>query len=250
MGYPLIVFVISSVFFLMVARQYLRRRRPYQLAWALSLATAVGGSLAYVIFLAADKSELAFRLYYVFGALLTAPLLGLGSILVISRGEAAKARARWIVWGVGILAVVGAIVLLTNPLDHRALIQLGSSGSSTYAGPGTNPDVYTANSGKAFVIGLNIFGALAVFGVALYSAWQLYKRHGSPRLVTANVVIALGTYIISQAGGQARTGHGAGLFWLTMTIGWIVLFGGFMLTSTVHRESAAPVLTQAPVASA
>ena len=243
MGYPLFVFVVSGMFFLVVARQYAQRRRPYQFAWALSLATAVAGSLAYVIFLAADKSELAFRLYYVFGALLTAPLLGLGSILVISRSDAARVRARWVVSVVALLCVAGAIVLLTNPVNTQVLGQLNG-------GPGTNPDVYTANSGKVFVIVLNIFGALAVFGVAIYSAWQLYKRRGSPRLVTANVVIALGTYIISQAGGQARTGHGVGLFWLTMTIGWIVLFGGFLLTFTVHRESVAPLRQTAPVAPA
>ncbi len=234
MGYPIIVLVVSGAFFLAILRQYIQRRRPYQLAWALSLATAVGGSLAYVIFLAHDKSELAFRLYYVFGALLTAPLLGLGSILLIARGGEARARARWMAAAVAVVGVIGAIVLLTDPINHYVLRQLDG-------GPGTNPDVYTANAGKVFVIALNIFGAVAVVGVAIYSAWQLYKRHGSRRLVTANVVIAVGTYIISQAGGMARTGHGAGLFWLTMTIGWVVLFGGFLLTFTLQRESAAPV---------
>jgi cation transport ATPase len=144
---------------------------------------------------------------------------------------------------VGVLCLVGVVVLLTNPVNSQVLHRLDG-------GPGTNPDVYTAASGKAFVIVLNIFGALAVFGVALYSAWQLYKRRGSPRLVTANVVIALGTYIISQAGGMARTGHGSGLFWLTMTIGWIVLFGGFLLTFTVHRESAASIRQPAQAAPA
>ncbi len=241
MGYPLFVFVISSIFFLAVARQYVQRRRPHQLAWALSLASAVGGSFAYVIFLAADKSELAFRLYYVFGALLTAPLLGLGSILIISRDARALERARWVIYIVSAACVVGTLVLLTNPIDLKVLHQLNG-------GPGTNPDVYTAASGKAFVIVLNIFGAVAVVGVAIYSAWQLYKRHGSRRLVAANVVIALGTYVISQAGGMARTDHGVGLFWLTMAIGWVVLFSGFLLTFNLHRDVPAPAAAAPAVA--
>jgi hypothetical protein len=232
-GYPFFVFLVSSVFFLAVARQYVQRRRPHQLAWALSLAAAAAGSLSYVLFLAADKSELAFRLYYIFGALLTAPLLGLGSILIISRGEQAMARARWVVYAVSAACVAGTAALLINPINSTVLHRLNG-------GPGTNPDVYNAGPGVVFVVVLNIFGALAVVGVAIYSAWQLYKRHGSRRLVTANVIIALGTYVISQAGGMARTDHGVGLFWLTMAIGWVVLFAGFLLTFNLHRDVPVP----------
>ncbi len=241
MGYPFFVFVVSGVFFLAVARQYIQRRRPHQLAWALSLAAAAAGSLCYVIFLAADKSELAFRLYYVFGALLTAPLLGLGSILIISRDEQALARARWVVYAVSAACLVGTVVLLTNPINSTVLHRLNG-------GPGTNPDVYNAGLGVVFVVVLNIFGALAVVGVAIYSAWQLYKRHGSRRLVTANVIIALGTYVISQAGGMARTDHGVGLFWLTMAIGWVVLFSGFLLTFNLHRDAPIPAVSSAAIA--
>jgi hypothetical protein len=240
-GYPLFVFVVSSVFFLAVARQYVQRRRPHQFAWALSLAAAAAGSLCYVIFLAADKSELAFRLYYVFGALLTAPLLGLGSILIISRDAAALVRARWIVYVVSAACAAGTIALLTNPIHATVLHRLNG-------GPGTNPDVYAAGPGVAFVVVLNIFGALAVVGVAIYSAWQLYKRRGSRRLVAANVIIALGTYVISQAGGMARTDHGVGLFWLTMAIGWVILFAGFLLTFNLHRDVPNPAISSAAVA--
>ncbi len=241
MGYPFFVFVVSGLFFLAAARQYVQRRRPHQLAWALSLASAAAGSLCYVIFLAADKSELAFRLYYVFGALLTAPLLGLGSILIISRNDQAMARARWVVYVVSAACAIGTVALLINPIHSTVLHRLNG-------GPGTNPDVYAAGPGVVFVVVLNIFGALAVVGVAIYSAWLLYKRHGSRRLVAANVIIALGTYVISQAGGMARTDHGVGLFWLTMAIGWVVLFAGFLLTFNLHRDVPVPTLSSAAIA--
>jgi hypothetical protein len=86
---------------------------------------------------------------------------------------------------------------------------------------------------------LNIFGGVAVIAVALYSGWQLWRRNISGRLVAANVLIALGTYVISQAGGQARTGLGAGFFWLTMAVGWVILFGGFLLTFRLHHGAPA-----------
>jgi hypothetical protein len=241
LGYPLIVFFVSLFFGVAVFRQYLSRRRPYQLAWCASLGSAALGSLAYVVFLAADKSELAFRLYYVFGALLTAPLLGLGSLLLIARGDRARERVRIIVYVVVVGSLVGTLLLLINPVNASVLRQLNG-------GPGTDPDVYKSGPWLVFLIVLNIFGALAVIGVALYSGWNLWRRNGSGRLVGANALIALGTIVISQAGGMARSGFGAGAFWLTMTVGWVVLFGGFLLTFNMQRDGAVAAARTAPAA--
>jgi hypothetical protein len=229
--YPLIVFVVSGAFMAAVLRQYVQRRRPHQLVWTFSLASAAGGSLAYFLFLAAGKAELAFRLYYILGALLTAPLLGLGSLLLMARSDAAQARVRWVVCVVVAGCIIDAILLLTNPIDRTVLQKLNG-------GPGT--DVYPSGPWEPLLIVLAIFGAAAVIGVAIYSGWQLYKRTGTGRLVAANVLIALGTITIAEAGGQARTGFGPGLFWLTMTVGWIVLFGGFLLTFNLQRVSPNP----------
>jgi hypothetical protein len=229
MGYPLVVCVVSGAFFAIVLRQYLQRRKPYQLAWSISLASASAGSLAYVVFLGAGRPELAFRLYYILGALLTAPLLGIGSLLLISRTPGARRRASWAIGAILLACLAGAILLLVNPIHSDLLRQLNG-------GPGTQPDVYVDGPWKPILIAVNIVGALCVFGVAVYSGWQLYKRSGTRRLVVANGLLALGTYVISQAGGQARTGFGAGAFWLTMTLGWIILFGGFLCTFSPRLE--------------
>ena len=229
MAYPLIVFLVSSVFCLTVLRQYMQRRRSYQLAWSLSLGSASTGSLAYLVFLVAGKPELAFRFYYIFGALLTAPLLGIGSILLASRTPAARLRARRFVTLVSLGCVAGTILLLANPIHADLLRQLNG-------GPGSDPDVYASGPWKPVLIVLNIVGAICVFGVALFSGWQLYRRSGTRRLVAANGLIALGTYVISQAGGQARTGFGASAFWLAMALGWIVLYGGFLCTFSPRSE--------------
>jgi hypothetical protein len=220
-GYPLIVLLVSGSFCTAVALQFRQRRRPYQLAWALALAAGALGSLAYIVFLQASKPELAFRVYYIGGALLTAPLLGLGSLYLVARSPAAKVRVRWVVRVVVGLSLIGVVLLLASPVHTAALQQLDG-------GPGT--DVLKDGPWKPILILLNIQGAVCVFGVAVYSAWQLYRRSGTRTLLAANALIALGTFIISQAGAEARTGFGAGAFWLTMTVGWVVLFGGFLCT--------------------
>ena len=139
---------------------------------------------------------------------------------------------------VGVASLACAVLLLVNPIHDILLRQLNG-------GPGTQPDVYTAGPWEPLLIVLNIVGAVCVFGVALHSGWQLYRRSGTRMLVLANVFIALGTYVISQAGGMARTGFGAGAFWLTMTLGWLVLFGGFLCTFSPRVEAAA---SRVPVA--
>jgi hypothetical protein len=224
---------VSLAFCIAVLRQYLQRRRPYQLVWTLSLAAAAIGSLAYIVFLDGGKSALAFRIYYIGGALLTAPLLGLGSLLLSARSEPAQRRAQWVAALVAVLCVIGAVLLLVSPLNQRFLHDLNG-------GSGSDPSVYKTGLWTAFVAVLNTFGALAVIGVALYSGWQMRQRQIASRLVGANVLIAAGTLVIAAAGTVARLGVNDGLFWLTMAVGWVILFCGFLLTFTVHRPVGAP----------
>jgi hypothetical protein len=237
--YPAIVFVVSTLFAFAVFRQYQDRHRPYQLVWTISLAMAAIGSLAYIIFLDGGKSAWAFRIYYIGGALLTAPLLGLGSLLLSARTEAARARMRIVTIIVAVVCVLGAMLLLTAQIDQHAL-------SAVNGGPGQN--VFKQGPWLPVLILSNIFGAVAVVAVALYSGWQLYKRQTPRQMVAANVLIAVGVYVISQAGGQARTGLGAGAFWLVMTVGWIVLFGGFLLTYRVQHTTRTPATARGAVA--
>ena len=62
-------------------RRWRDRRTPELLAWGASLAAfaAASGALAWAA--AAGWDDRAFRAYYLFGGLLTAPLLGAGSLL-------------------------------------------------------------------------------------------------------------------------------------------------------------------------
>jgi len=62
-------------------RRWRKRRTPELIAWGASLAAfaAASGALAWAA--AAGWDDRAFRAYYLFGGLLTAPLLGAGSLL-------------------------------------------------------------------------------------------------------------------------------------------------------------------------
>jgi hypothetical protein len=173
--------------------------------------------LFFVLFLLADRNVAFFKLYYIFGALLMAAYLGLGSIYLLAPRRTADIVAATLVF----LSVMGLILVLLSPVDTSVL-----HGSNVEAGS-------NAISGPSipFIALLNTFGAVAVIGGALYSAWRLWKRQGPPRLLVANVLIASGTILASLAGTLARvTGNGSS-FWALLAAGFVVLLAGFLVTT-------------------
>ena len=82
---PLASSLLSFVFAILVFDQWLRRRRPYQLIWALGMlwyglaagAEFLGGSCGW--------SEPLYKTWYLTGAIWVAGWLGLGTVLLLGR---------------------------------------------------------------------------------------------------------------------------------------------------------------------
>jgi hypothetical protein len=231
--FPLVVTVVAFAFAFIVGRQFLARRRPYQLVWTASLTMGGLAGLFFVLFLLADRNVAFFKLYYIFGALLMAAYLGLGSVYLLAPRRAADITAAILV----VVSLVGLVFVLISQVNTAVLHSSNvEAGSNAVSGPGI-----------AFIALLNTFGAVAVIGGAIYSAWRLWRRQGPPRLLAANVLIASGTILASLAGTLARvTGNGSS-FWLLLAAGFVVLFAGFLVTATapVRRAETAPRPTTA-----
>ena len=216
MTYALLVADISAAFAAAVSWQYASRRRPYQLAWCAALLMSALAAEAYVLALPPMSSQIAFRVYYALGGVLMPAWLGLGSVLLVGSPKVGE-------WAFGALTAVSALAVgavAVAPLDGPALARLDG-------GPGTG--ILQAGVWLPMTIVLNTAGVIAVVGVAMYSGIALARRRGSAQLLAANVLIAAGDLTVGVAGSMARTGHPE-LFWITMLVGWIVIFGGFLLT--------------------
>ena len=125
--YPLIVGVVSLAFALVVLSQWAQRRRPHQIVWGVALLMAAAASFAFVGFLG-NGNELLFRLYYVFGALLMAAYLGMGSLYLVIGKRAADLTLAVLV----ILSAIGVALILVAPVDVTALHRLQhTSGAGT-----------------------------------------------------------------------------------------------------------------------
>lgn len=222
MVYALFVALISLLFALQTGRDYAERRRPYQALWTAALAASAIGSLGYA---AAVQwiNELAFRLYYIFGALWVAPIMGLGSVYLVAPRKAAQ----WIAGLTALGLVIGSGMLLVSPIDQQALANLaGSSGQG----------VYLRGAWLAVMILLNVFGAAAVVGIAIFSAFRAARSGKNLGFMWGNLLIGLGFLIISAAGSAARWWpNWEGSFWVTMALGWLVAYAGFrVITRTAE----------------
>ena len=175
------------------------RRAPELAAWAASLFAYAAASGAMAWGAAHGWDGRSFRVYYLFGGLLTAPLLGVGSLLLAGRRLAAP---------VGLLYAGLAVgVAIAAPLH------------GTIAGTGI-PDAQehlVFLPARLLAIAGNAAGTLAVVAVAVTS---FRRRPLGNSLLLAGVAVA--------ALGSALVGLGAAGSAVFVAVAAALLYGGFI----------------------
>jgi hypothetical protein len=196
-----------------LAGRWRARRAPELAMWAASLfAFAVAsGALAWG---AADGwNEAAFRVYYLFGGLLTAPLLGAGSLLLQGR--------RWVIPVIFVYAGLAAGIAVAEPLATPV------SGDAIPEAQ-DHLDYFPA---RILALVGNISGTLAVLLVA---AVTIRRRPLAMSLIVAGVAVA--------AVGSALVGLGAASTAVFLLVSSLLLYTGFTVSSGKRR---APLPAQA-----
>jgi hypothetical protein len=193
-----------------LATRWRTRRSPELLAWSTSLAAYAAAAAALAWGAAAGWSEATFRVYYLFGGLLTAPLLGAGSLLLLGR--------RWVIPVVLLYAGLATGATVAEPLvvevrgeeipeaqDHLDYFPL-----------------------RILAIAGNVAGTIAIVGVAVAS---IRRRPVGMTLIVAGVVVA--------AAGSAVAGLGVAQTSVFLAIASAFLYAGFTISSG-KRESSLP----------
>ncbi len=227
--------IIVGIFAGTILRQYLQRRRLAQLYWSMALLMAFFATLAYILLVLGNPTDLNgeffFRIYYVLGAALTPIWLGLGSVALVTKKRVAQ-TCFFLLCGASLFALV---TISEAHINTNALAQMASVGN-----PG---DGVLQQSGAWLptIAVLNSLGVLAVAGVALYSGWQLLRRQKSlggiqtGNLLWANVLIFVGDLLNGAAGTASRLFGLSSSFWLVMASGWIIFYLGVLLTARRKR---------------
>jgi hypothetical protein len=194
-----------------LVRRFRRRRAPELLAWAAALAAyaAAAGALAWGA--AAGWSAAAFRVYYLAGGLLTAPLLGAGSLLLV--------RKRWAAPVALVYAGLAVGVAVAVPLE------------GAFAGTDVPEaqDVLELWPARVLAIAGNSLGTLAVVLVALAT---LRRRPLGNALLLAGVGVA--------AVGSGLAGLGVGALAPVLAIAALLLYAGFVAPTPRRRRGAEP----------
>jgi hypothetical protein len=185
----------------MLARRWRDRRRPELAAWSAALLAYAAASAALAWGAAAGWDSRSFRVYYLFGGLLTAPLLGLGSILLYGWRRIVGPALVYVGLAVGIAISV--------PVH-------GAFGSDIPAAQ-EHLDFFPA---RLVAVIANTAGTLAVVAVALVT---IRRRPLGNSLVLAGVAVA--------AAGTALSGLGAAKTAIFVAIAALLLYGGFTASS-------------------
>lgn len=182
-----------------LVRRWRGRRTPELLAWGASLAAFAAASGALAWGAAAGWDDRAFRAYYLFGGLLTAPLLGAGSLLRARVSLAAPVALLFAGLAVGVAVAV--------PIDPAV----------------TGTDIPDAAShlaffpGRALAVVGNVAGTVAAVAVALT---------GLRRRPLGNCLIIGG--VVAAAVGSAAAGLGAGGGAIFTIVAASLLYAGFV----------------------
>ena len=239
---PIINVIVTGLFAGVVLSQYARRHRIYQLYWAIALLMAFVATLAYLAMIVVQPASasgiLFFRIYYILGGALTPAWLGMGSVaLVFSR------RATNICLGIlSFISLVAISFILDARIDLAQIRQVAGT-------PGTG--VLQPGPWLVPLILLNTLGVVALAGISIYSGWKLVRRQPdiaglrTSNVLWANLLILVGALLNGAAGSLARFFGIENVFWLIMALGWIIFFGGVLLTSAARSRKPAPETKQA-----
>jgi hypothetical protein len=155
--------LVSAVFAVVMAARYLRRRRPYQLAWTIGLAMFAAAATAGTFARMGGATAAEYRVFYLFGAILNVAWLALGTLFLL-----APRIARWAVWVVLALTVLASVAVVASPVDLSAAVDTGKG-----FGESPLPRVLA-------LIGSGI-GSVILIGGALWSAWVFLRRRHEGR---------------------------------------------------------------------
>jgi hypothetical protein len=193
----------AALLALRLAAALLRRRRtrraPELALWAASLGAYGLGAAALAWGAAAGWNEASFRLYYVAGGMLTAPLLGLGSLALRGRRIAAPLALLY----TGLAIGLGVAEPLTQSVGGDTIPEA--------------QDHFELLPTRVVTIAANVIGTLLAVGIALASI---------RRRPIGNTLIITG--VIAAAVGSAVAGLGVAQTSLFVAVGVVLLYLGFV----------------------
>ncbi|MGH2995459.1 MAG: hypothetical protein ACRDON_00100 [Gaiellaceae bacterium] len=189
-----------------LARRWRARRAPQLAAWSASLLAYAVASGALAWGAAAGWDDVTFRVYYLFGGLLTAPLLGVGSLLLVGVRWATPLGLLY----TGLALGVAIAVPLTDPVAAESI-------------PEAQEHLELVPARLVAILG-NSLGTLAVAVVAVLT---IRRRPLGNALILAGLAVA--------AAGSGAAGLGVAETAAFTAAAAVLLYAGFLAPAPERR---------------
>jgi hypothetical protein len=215
---------VATLFAQATLVRFTQHHRPQDRAWTIALALFALASAALATGVSTGWDNGTFRVFFLLGAVLSVPWLALGTIHLLARPTIGRGVERALVFASGLAAGV----LLAAPMTpvHGTAIPVGK-------------DVFGGFPRVLAAVGSGL-GATVIFVGAVVSAVRFARSRGvlgHGRRALANVLIALGTLVLSSGGLVQGIAGKDEAFVLTLAIGITVIYGGFLTASATHAPS-------------
>ena len=221
--WPAATAALGFVFTWLVFSQWLRRRKPHQLAWSVGLLMyAVAAVMEAYSELVGVWDPTVYRIYIVLAASMVG-YLGLGSYYLIAKTKTGPHIYLGMLLGWELVFLWG--VFNTVLIAEKLVPGITVGGQALGAGS-TFPRVMS--------LPFNITGTFFLLGGALISIWRFARKREFAYRMWANVFIAVGTIVIGAAGSMARAGLSVGLYPAEMVASALLLIG-FLMAGTLDK---------------
>lgn len=228
--------VVTFVFAVAVFNRYRQKGGMHLLLWGIGLILFGLGTLSEAI-LIFTYSELVLKMWYLCGAMLTAAWLGQGTVHLLIRKRGVAMRLTLALLIVSLVALVLVVMASPNPAapPYDSSLPISAQYKDLLV---RNPLIII------LTILLNTYGAFALIGGALYSAYIFWRKRVLADRMYGNILIAAGALMPTLGGTFIRLGLGDWLY-LSEFLGVILMYAGF-LKATATQPTKQAVKAPAP----
>ncbi len=241
---PLTSGVISTIFAVLVFWRYANhkragRRAAHLLLWGVGMVLYAIGGFCEAYYGALGWNSLAFRLWYLCGAILVAAWLGQGTVYLLVKRK----------WANVLLIVLGVASLYAGIRVFGAQLDPSLMTKSVHTGSELSGDAIVTGGVRALTPFFNLYGTVALVGGALYSSWIFWRKRVLLHRTIGNILIAVGALLPAFGGTFSRFGLPNALY-LSELLGTVLMLAGFIRATTPMRseQPEQAVAAETPVA--
>lgn len=217
--------VAATAFFVDLVRNYLSKERPHVAAYAAGIGTFAVATWALFFGVLAGWTSASYRTFYLFGAIVSVPLLALGSMFLV----VGRRSGHLMTFALFPFFAISIPMTLAEPFVGP-LPPGGVPAGSELFEAGFGPRMWAA-------IGSGL-GATILIILALVSVFRFWRSNR--RVVWGNLLILAGTFAASSGGTVLALGEQGG-FALSLLLAAGLIWAGYRVASGARRPSPAPV---------